>query len=51
MGPKCYWSKNFSLFIVKLKKLGFKRALNPNFLNLTKNREKFCFEKRFGPIS
>jgi len=28
-----------------------KRALNPNFLNLTINREKFWLKKRFGPIS
>jgi len=28
-----------------------KVALNPNFLNLTINREKFWLQKRFGPIS
>jgi len=31
--------------------LFFKGALNPNILNLTINREKFCLQKRFGPIS
>jgi len=31
--------------------LHIKGALNPNFLNFTKNREKFCVQKRFGPIS
>jgi len=28
----------------------FKGALNPNFLNLTINREKFWLLKRFGSI-
>jgi len=28
-----------------------KGALNPNFLNLIINREKFWLEKRLGPIS
>jgi len=31
--------------------MSLKGALNHNFLNFTKDREKFCFEKRFGPIS
>jgi len=35
----------------RLFKENVKGALNPNFLNLTKNRETFCLYKRFGPIA
>jgi len=55
MGAKRFYSQNFSLFIAKFKKLGFsaplkfsapfKGVLNPNFLNLTVNREKVWLYK------
>jgi len=31
MGPKCFWRQNFSLFIVKFKKLGFSAPLSKQY--------------------
>jgi len=37
MGPKRFWSQNFSLFIVKFKKLAFIAPLSPAITKLLKH--------------
>jgi len=41
----------YFVFAKNIFSLQIKGALNPNFLNLTINKEKFWLKKRFGPIS
>jgi len=35
MGPKRFWRQNFSLFLVKLKKLGFNAPLTAKKIKVT----------------
>jgi len=54
MGPKSFYSQNFSLFIVKFKKLGFSAPLRPRSVLRTTSRPlcnfwiRACRTKIFG---